>query len=349
MLVVILGAGASYDSEPDTPATQAAPSRPPLANELFDRARFGRVVDQWPECGSLMSVLRTAAKDGAIEQRLEALRDEGRGAPRVFRAVEAIRYYLREVVESECNRWLSNLHRVTVYSELVRQVEGWRLAHRERVTFITFNYDSLLEAALHDFIPELSFERMSGYISEPDYNVIKVHGSTDWWRAATPYPEAFLEEPWAKHELARASGPDHLILRATANFEISGRIQTTDERASQRFPFFLPALAIPTVTKSVFECPAEHISEMTAALNSMIKLIVIGWRGMEANFLDHWRKTGSPKLRLWQICSTENGARETEMNLNSVVGDRPQQEPARAGFSEYVAGGALERFLNAGE
>lgn len=345
MLVVILGAGASYDSDPDTPPDQAARSRPPLTKELFDRVRFGHILSEWEECTVLIPELRLAARRGAVEQRLEEFRDEGQHAQHVNHAVEALRYYLRSVIETECGAWYRALDRVTTYVELTRQLERWRAPRNERITFITFNYDTLLEESIRVVFGEPRFHRMDGYLA-PDYTVIKLHGSTDWRHPAQPSFDEFYEQSWVKDLLRAPNGPDHVLLRAIANFDVSPRIVTVTEGSSDLL-FSVPALAIPTVTKSDFECPQEHLSAMNDALNTMTKLVVIGWRGMETHFITHWRKTGSPKLQRWQICSTENGARVTEANLNSVVGDRVEVEPATRGFSEYVQGEGLEHFLNA--
>ncbi len=61
MLMVVFGAGASYDSFPSglPNSTDWEDRRPPLANELFDnRPAFGPVVSRFPRCQPIISRLR---------------------------------------------------------------------------------------------------------------------------------------------------------------------------------------------------------------------------------------------------------------------------------------------------
>lgn len=63
MLLVILGAGASYDSAPSQPPNDGNYSnladRPPLANELFgNRKYFGEVMNKYHRCIPIITRLR---------------------------------------------------------------------------------------------------------------------------------------------------------------------------------------------------------------------------------------------------------------------------------------------------
>lgn len=345
---MILGAGASYDSDPDTPAVKAAQSRPPLAKELFDRGRFGHFVAEWKECQPLIHDLRLAARRGELEQQLEVFRDEAEGAEHIRRAVDAIPYYLRSVVDSECASWNESLNGVTTYQGFIRRLESWRAARNERIAVITFNYDTLLEQALTSVFPSRTFGRMRDY-AEHGFDLIKPHGSTNWWHPIKIPPERYRERAEVIERLGTPEGVAHLVIATPKDFDVQERILTGAELFEMgNWQWRTPALAIPTVTKSVFQCPTEQLNEMDVALVSMTKLLVIGWRGMENYFISRWKQSGSPSLRLWQVCSTENGAGVTEVNLHPVIGDRPQVEAATGGFSEYVYGGGLERFLSAG-
>lgn len=78
MLLVILGAGASYDSDPDRPA-HALPEygdRPPVTSDLFS-LRFGHIFQMHADCQSLVMELRNipsnVSMEEAIEQRLHHL------------------------------------------------------------------------------------------------------------------------------------------------------------------------------------------------------------------------------------------------------------------------------------
>src|SRR5438105_2029867 len=64
MLMVIFGAGASYDSDPTRPSANyvlPTPHRPPLANQLFDnRPEFAHDLSYFPECIPIVPLLRHA-------------------------------------------------------------------------------------------------------------------------------------------------------------------------------------------------------------------------------------------------------------------------------------------------
>ena len=82
MLLVILGAGASYDSVPSRPAPNDAhyndlPNRPPLADQLFaDRQYFGRVMTKYQECLDIAPRLRHLRGGASIESVLQLYQSE---------------------------------------------------------------------------------------------------------------------------------------------------------------------------------------------------------------------------------------------------------------------------------
>ena len=79
MLMVIFGAGASYDSSPDFPAPsgieviRSEPWRPPLTSELFLDAnnKFGDIVQKYPRLQGILPFLRSPHKGRSVEQQLE--------------------------------------------------------------------------------------------------------------------------------------------------------------------------------------------------------------------------------------------------------------------------------------
>ncbi len=103
MLLVVFGAGTSYDSDPDhrpfdnpnnLPAERLPVlehNRPPLANRLFDnRPQFLSAMDQFQECKPLIPRLRKSGV--AVEQELARLQAEAGAYPERHRQLAAIRY-----------------------------------------------------------------------------------------------------------------------------------------------------------------------------------------------------------------------------------------------------------------
>ena len=105
MLLVIFGAGASYDSVPHLPPPEAIlrairpfiPEndlenfRPPLANQLFDtRPIFVNLMNRFPECKEVVPLLR---KSGiVVERELAKLIDQGTEFPLAHQELNAIRF-----------------------------------------------------------------------------------------------------------------------------------------------------------------------------------------------------------------------------------------------------------------
>src|SRR6266566_2742188 len=100
MLMVVFGAGASYDSVPSRPASVSFPrpgpsSRPPLADELFhdDLMSFG-YTRNFPQCQPIVPYLQNLRDGEAVESVLERLREEAAEYPKRHQQLAAIRYYL---------------------------------------------------------------------------------------------------------------------------------------------------------------------------------------------------------------------------------------------------------------
>ena len=112
MIMVIFGAGASYDAVPSRPATNAQyscaflPDRMPLANELFlDLDRFTAWIRSFPQCKPIIPYLRSPTPGVTLEQVLQTLQEEGKTDPERQRQIAAIRFYLHGVIWECEDRW----------------------------------------------------------------------------------------------------------------------------------------------------------------------------------------------------------------------------------------------------
>src|SRR5881396_977167 len=187
MLLVIFGAGASYDSAPMR-RPERFPNdeyRPPLAKQLFeDRPVFRDAMRRFQACLPVIPRLQREEVEGELENLLR----EADGYPQRHRQLAAIKYYLQYTLWECGYRWSDQaLRGVSNYTTLLDAIEHRRLkAAREapplgsytEVLLVTFNYDTLLEIGLKD---ALGFEALSipDYIEEArPYKLIKVHGST---------------------------------------------------------------------------------------------------------------------------------------------------------------------------
>src|SRR6266699_6928498 len=103
MLMVVFGAGASYDSSathpPPSPGgmpDQYRHSRLPLGDYLFEeRPLFSPILEQFPRALDVAQRLRLLLHGQNVEGVMEQLRTEADGDPRRHRQLAAIRYYLQ--------------------------------------------------------------------------------------------------------------------------------------------------------------------------------------------------------------------------------------------------------------
>ena len=110
MLLVILGAGASFDSAPSLPPNDETyrhhSDRPPLASELFgNRDYFGQVLQKYPDCLPITPRLRELKQGHSVEALLQELQLESTNSPVRKRQIASIRYYLQEILSTCPGQW----------------------------------------------------------------------------------------------------------------------------------------------------------------------------------------------------------------------------------------------------
>ena len=246
MLLVILGAGASYDSAPSQPPNDGnyskLPDRPPLANELFgNRKYFGEVMNKYHRCIPIITRLRHNCDRSPVELELQALQASANAYPERHRQLAAVRYYLQDILWHCTENWLRWTQNISNHRTLVDDIKQWRKPD-EKVCFVTFNYDTLLEEALR--YADYPFTELSAYIAR-DLMLVKLHGSVNWARIVdTPIDELL--------GLDRTDLAKQLIDRYQ-NLDVSKRYVMVGEYppAPRNKKAVFPALAIPVEAKLV--------------------------------------------------------------------------------------------------
>jgi len=127
MLMVIFGAGASYDSNPSIrPGPAREEDRPPLANELFDdRAAFASALSKFPRCSPIIPFLRGTQ---AVEQELERLQNDANEPPPFagrLRQLAAVRWYFQSMLTACGRAWYGQSRGITNYLTLIDQILRW--------------------------------------------------------------------------------------------------------------------------------------------------------------------------------------------------------------------------------
>jgi hypothetical protein len=103
MILIVFGAGASYDSVPSRPPSRyprdEMPMRMPLASELFlDEGLFQHALANFPRCKPIVPYLRDESTRLNIEATLEGLQSESDTDVERKHQLAAIRYYLHYVI-----------------------------------------------------------------------------------------------------------------------------------------------------------------------------------------------------------------------------------------------------------
>jgi hypothetical protein len=344
MLMVIIGAGASYDSSPDRPAGFAATAgysnRPPLADNLFlDGGLLGRARAEFPEIHALIPELLPSTQR-TIEQSLQKLQGEAAGNPRRYRQLLAIRYYLQTVFSTLTPQWLNDTGGVTNYRALLGQIDHHRRNYPGPICLVTFNYDTLIESALaRDF--GITFTVPDDYISGAEFKLFKLHGSENWGRllqgsVPTKIVSGASLGPWGdKSEMIRHA--EQLRSNISEQFSIVG----VPGRPHHGPPLY-PAIAIPVLDKSEFECPRQHVEALKSLIPKVTKVLTIGWRGGEQHFLTLLRP-----MQTVSVVTVAGTPPEAESTLDKI---RKLSIPVAAlgcfaGFSASVAERRFEWFL----
>lgn len=245
--------------------------QPPIASQLFDLRRrpFLTAAERFDVAGagSLIMNLQAAAQheSESVEKNLQAQALLAEDDDLVVqRHLLAVRYYLKEVVEGSAFTWEKSAARHTNYRALLSKVDQHRRGTDESVLLVTFNYDLLLEHAL-SYQFGIEKPNLASYPVGP-YHLIKPHGSTNWFRINERVKDL----------------PPEVVIKEGGVVDQSMPVTMSEEPR----PGWLPALAVPTFSKSSFECPPEHERALANLLPEVDRLLVIGWKGQEKTFLD---------------------------------------------------------------
>lgn len=329
MLTVIFGAGASYDSNPSSPSFNnndgLATVRPPLARDLFD-VRYGDESRKNREALSLFQELRQASP--GIEEALEKIRNKADKYPPIHISLLSMRYYLRDVISFATKRWIDSYTDNLTYHSLLHVIDQWQSQTGKRVALVTFNYDPLIEMACKDILG-IDFSKIDSYIdNSTPYKIYKVHGSTNWFH--------------------KVKGIEGGLMKSAPNLVWTGAICTDQEmKEHEEDEDYLPAIAIPTISKSSFEFPETHKRSMIEDLRQTTDIITIGWRGAEKHFL---KLLNDPSIilsnRRLEVVGTDQV--KTAEVINKITSNATisygYKNTSNSGFSEYVPNG-LKKFL----
>lgn len=339
MILVIFGAGASYDSvalRPPYDLLMDTDWQPPLTDQLFaPRKNFGQLLNAYKDLRGLVVRLRSALVSGVapLEVLLAQLEQRSKdGDTRAATQMMSMRFYLATLTNTCSAEWLNQSYGATNYHALVDRLNQWARAEDDSVAYVTFNYDTLIEAALRDEM-NISFDFPDQYIADDRARLFKLHGSCSW-----SHPVAYTVTQPPSWYIENASA-----LKISPEIVIPGGVQGS----------FIPALAVPIQNKPDFECPPGHLDLLRQLLPEVNRILVVGWRGMEGHFMGELRAHRPTRVEEVLIANggqTTQAAQETWDRMCAGAGGVPMDDRLAVmspnGFSELVESQELETFLS---
>jgi hypothetical protein len=349
MLMVIFGAGASYDSAPSYPpplnfkARRRRPNldRLPLADELFDdRPRFAAAMKAFPACLSIITALRHREPYMSVEGILQKLQAENEKHPQGHREMAAVRYYLQRMIWECQDRWDCVHNGVTNYVTLLRLIRQ-SPESSSNVCLVTFNYDTMLDKAL--FAVDEKIESMDDYVQN-QYQIFKIHGSINWGRLIERATSLLELHKLPDHQIADAfirQAPEIAEWKAvTKNYVITQGLSVRKVYETA----VCPAIAIPLESKEDFECPRGHLRELMKCIPEITKVLIIGWRATDAPFLERLRGLQA-NLRVHIVCGDSGAGDQVVRRMKMILVDGVYNVDD-AGFSQFIRSESAKLFLN---
>lgn len=353
MLMVIFGAGASFDSAPSYPNRYtrglSGPgtdvvyvSRLPLADELFDdRPEFAAAMTRFPECQPIIPLLRHRRDDAPVEAVLERLQSEAETYPEGHRQLAAIRYYLQVMIWHCEAKWQTIHNGVTNYKALLDQIHR-QLAKVQKVCLVTFNYDRMLEAALPTV--GIRIESINDYVNSSEYKIIKLHGSVDWGRVIDklPFRDLHALQPDQVPAQVIRLAPELLIGQSVRrNFVLVRRCPMDKSNDTAVYP----AIAIPVERKLDFECPDYHLEVLKKCIRETRRLLLIGWRATDEPFLKLLRENLPSHILVMVVAGSREEAERIVERLRNTGMTGRQFLRTNGGFTDFMRLGEAENFL----
>jgi hypothetical protein len=351
MLLVVFGAGASYDSaerlRPDRNHPERDQGRPPLADQLFsDRADLCEHLSHYPQVLPLATRLGAASADRNLEAMLAQFQEEALLYSNRHSELAAVRYYLQIVLWSCTHTWLRARSGVTNYLALLDRVLSWQSRESKAALYCTFNYDTLFEYAASYYLSngEMPFQnaysQISDYVGDTRFPLVKLHGSIDWGFAVESELQSVTGPPQGVWRVA------HEIIRRFGEVKLGAEIHKVSDRPPPLVDgrAFVPALAIPTTNKNGFVCPPEHVAYLAARLPRVTRLLVVGWRAMETTFVAMMQAHLPQSAQVLVACGEEEDGKATLRRLEAA-GVGGEGLVFTGGFSDLVLSDVLDAFL----
>lgn len=317
MKMVILGAGASFDSifnhEYNGDLLKWCP---PLGKDLFSyKPLCNELLRHYPGAESFRSEISYSNDIEELFQNKYALAHGPNGANLLLQIVN-VQFYLQELFSEISYKYVN--FGPSNYDTLIRQAYDYYLKTGEDVLFVTFNYDTLLEKSFEKILGK-PIKDIRDYIRYP-IKIIKPHGSCNWVKRISVGENAgpinmkgilkFLYDETNMNSVLNtidSSNEDYVIFDS----------RIIEYRIDKNFVF--PQLLIPLKHKDDFILPVDHKEVLEKALGKVDDILIIGWKANEQSFHKLMQeKIYSNSLKVKIVCGNDKTITSRLYGLNIV-------------------------------
>jgi hypothetical protein len=346
-LLVILGAGASYDSLSGFQAMA-----PPLSDQLANSSDLAdSLLSVYPRARPVVSELRRSLEDRdssessvrslTLEQTLRIYRDRSKTNQETLKQLTAFRFFLRDLLYQSALQIRNSRGGINNYTRLISDVYQWALDRDRTVCLVNFNYDPLLEWACSE---EYRFNpsKWSDYSGRGPIYLLKPHGSVLWSledQSVAPTPNGF---PSTLIEIGEPETTKGFELRTSGS-----PIDSVSAGGNQKRVVY-PGLAMPIDGNKDFLWPNDQEELLTEGMPNGVfgKVLTIGWRGNEPHFVPLLRRLVPSTADLWMVTGdSSTDSAEIEQNLQTIIFPTTGRVTLTSGFSGFINSGHLQNLL----
>jgi hypothetical protein len=334
-LVVILGAGASFDASSARHRGETV-YPPPLVTQLFSQGGpDDSILRAYPLAEMAGSEIRYAANNQrGLEQVLREQYKES-AAEHDRRAFFQVPLYLQHRLLVASSAFVPDS-----YDRLI--MAALRLPE---VVFVTLNYDLLLDQRLAALSP---LHSLRSYITdERNWSLIKLHGSVNWAKKLETGLETlggdldppFFARTFDRHALSAETAPG--ISMRPVDPAQSGSLNSARVEGSS---LYYPLLSVPLGPDDELSCPDSHLEFFKGRLDAEdgFHALFLGYSGYDVAVMALLRESVA-RLRSVTVVNPDQAAGN---RILEALGDVSlPTEVLCEGFTAFVNNGHLERVL----
>lgn len=288
-LVVMVGAGASYDCFEDGVATANGSYRPPLVKDLFENTTaFSEILSRYQKAQTISGDIRSRLlnDDDSLENILVEYSKYDKKTAN-YKCFLEVPFYLQELFLNISLKYIQS--GANNYQRLVVALDS---SDFDEIMFVTTNYDLFLEQAFMDSgIFTNTFENVGQYKNlGQKFSLVKLHGSVNWGRKLKSGGRGLSPKEGLLSVYSPASLSDEITVLNWNNMTnaILPHVNSSQASSSLRMhngDFCYPAIGMPLANKSDFICESNMVDFAKDFCEECEDFLFIGFSGADKHIL----------------------------------------------------------------